>query len=88
MNIRIVNPLPGETPWTSEKRAAKMIARGKAKSVDGGRAIAFMNRAGWLAAAHAHAAVANLGYDVCNARMTVKKMRSIPVINPMALLYS
>lgn len=87
MNIRIVNPLPGEIAWTSEKRAAKMIARGKAKSVDGGRAIVFVNRAGWLAAANAHAAVANLGYDACNARMTLRKMRNLPVINPMALLY-
>jgi hypothetical protein len=87
MNIRIVNPLPGENPWTSEKRAAKMVARGKAKFIDSGRAIAFLNRAGWLAAANAHAAVANLGYDACNAHMTLRKMRAIPVCRPEVLLY-
>jgi hypothetical protein len=82
LQVLIVNPLPGQSNFTSIRRAQRYAIKGRAVFV-GDSAIKFIDdehRAAW-----ASSLVTKAGYDGVERSLTLNEVAHLPVVNAEAL---
>ena len=84
-SIRVSNPPPGGSAWTSKKSAKRLICRRRAQWTDEYRTAIMLHAASvpvLVAEGPRHSDATGLAYDRIQRQMTKRECRGIPLIGP------